>query len=73
MTLTDLFRDVEGGLYRGGYSRLEKPSNFAAFRHFAYSLRERYVWLQLEIKFSTRERVLFGFGNQGKPLSSKQW
>jgi hypothetical protein len=37
MTLTDLFRDVEGGLYRGGYSRPEKPSEFAAFRHVAYS------------------------------------
>jgi hypothetical protein len=37
-TLTDLFRDVEGGLYRG------KPSELAAFRHYAYSSIRFRMW-----------------------------
>jgi hypothetical protein len=45
MTHTDAFRDVDGGFNGAGYNRLEKPSEFAAFRHFAYSRSIRFrMW-----------------------------
>jgi hypothetical protein len=36
ITHTDVFRDVEDGLYGGAHYRLKKSSEFAEFRHFVY-------------------------------------